>query len=164
MKRNMLLIGIVGLLIVLTTVSVWGQGGYEYRHRNRDAQYCGYGSCAMQSMRGVQNRNYNLNTVESVSGEVVKVETIAGRGRSGGVHLTLKTDKENLAVNVGPQWYLNDKNVTFKEGDKIKVRGSRITLSDKATLIADKITHNDLVLNLRNSDGIPVWSRRNRSN
>jgi hypothetical protein len=165
MKRSILFTGIIGLAIITVTTAAWARGGYGcgYGSRNRGAQCCGYGPCASQSSRSAQNRNYDPSTAERVSGEVVKVERVTGRGRSGGVHLLVKTDKETTPVHVAPQWFLNDRNIAFKAGDKVDVSGSRITYEDKLALIADQITHDGTNLKLRDSDGIPLWSGRNRS-
>lgn len=165
MKRSILYAGMIGLVIIAVTTAVWARGGYGcgYGSRNRGAQCCGYGPCASRSSRAVQNRKYDPSTVECVSGEVVKVERISGRGRFGGVHLLVKTDKETLPVHVGPQWYLSDRDFSFKAGDKVDVSGSRITYENKPALIADRVTRDGTILKLRDSDGIPLWSGRNRS-
>ena len=165
MKHSILFAGMIGLVIITVTTAVWARGSYGcgYGSRNRGAQCCGYGPCASQSFRSVHNRNYDPSTIERVSGEVVKVERIAGRGLSGGVHLLVKTDKETISVHLAPQWYLNDREIAFKAGDKVDVSGSRITYEDEPALIADRITRDGTILKLRDSDGIPLWSGRNRS-
>ena len=54
-------------------------------------------------------RMYDPKTVETVTGEVVKVDRITPmRGMSGGVHLVVKTDKGDVSVHLGPQWYLEN--------------------------------------------------------
>jgi hypothetical protein len=49
-------------------------------------------------------------------------------------------------------------------GDKIEVKGSRITYQGKPAIIAAEIHKGDEVLMLRDANGIPMWAgwRRNQ--
>ena len=54
-------------------------------------------------------RIYDPKTVETVAGEVVKIERFTPmRGMSSGVHLVLKTGTGEVSVHLGPQWYLEN--------------------------------------------------------
>jgi hypothetical protein len=58
--------------------------------------------------RAHYKRMYDPKTVETVSGEVVQVKTIPHRrGTGSGVHLMLKTAKEEIPVHLGPSFYLD---------------------------------------------------------
>ena len=105
-------------------------------------------------------RIYNPQTVETLSGEVVSVESIPGKGggQAGGVHLTLKTDKETLPVHLGPSWYLNKQTLKIGPQDKIEVTGSRVVFGSKPAIIAAEVKKGDQVLKLRNQAGIPQWA------
>ncbi len=107
-------------------------------------------------------RMYNLQTVETVSGEVVSVDTFSGRGRYQGVHLTLKTDKETIAIHVGPSWYLDKQNITFAPKDTVEVTGSRVTMGGKPVIIAAEVKKGGQTLKLRDASGIPVWAGQGR--
>jgi hypothetical protein len=49
-------------------------------------------------------RMYDTKTVETITGEVVAVNRVTPeKGRAGGVHLMVKTEKEEIAVYLGPQ-------------------------------------------------------------
>ena len=73
-------------------------------------------------------RMYDSKTVETVTGEVVKVDRITPmRGMSGGVHLVVKTDKGDVSVHLGPQWYLENQDVKIEPKDKVEIKGSRVT-------------------------------------
>jgi hypothetical protein len=105
-------------------------------------------------------RLYNPQTVETVAGEITAVEKITpGRGMSRGVHIVLKTDKgESLPVHLGPEWYLEKQAVTLKQGDKVQVRGSRVTFQDKPAVIAAEVTKDGKTLRLRDANGVPAWA------
>ena len=101
---------------------------------------------------------YNPQTVEMLSGEVTVVETVPHGGRSGGVHLTLKTDHETIAVHLGPAWYIDKQKPRIQRGDKIDVEGSRVTYDTKPAIIARQVKKGAETLTLRNAAGVPAWA------
>jgi hypothetical protein len=111
------------------------------------------------SWGGQYGRHYDLRTVETVRGEINQVEIFTPwRGMGGGVHLQLKTAQENLAVHLGPNWYLEQQNLNLGQGDTIQVKGSRVTFEGEPTVIAAEITQGEKTLTLRDQNGFPVWS------
>jgi hypothetical protein len=102
---------------------------------------------------------YNPTTVETVSGVVESVNKITPtKGMNSGIHLMLKTDKETIAIHLGPEWYIERQDVKLEKGDKIEVKGSRITFDGKPAIIAAEIKKGDSVLVLRDSAGVPAWA------
>lgn len=119
----------------------------------------GMGGSGGWGMRGSYQRMYNPATVETVSGEVVSVETMMPmKGMGSGIHLTLKTEKETLPIHLGPSWFLDRLDSTIEKGDRIKVKGSRVTMMGKTTIIAAEVKKGDNLLLLRDGNGVPVWS------
>jgi len=105
------------------------------------------------------SRLYDPKTVETVTGEVVKVDRIVPmRGMSGGVHLVVKTDKGDVSVHLGPQWYLENQDVKIEPKDRVEIKGSRITVQGKPALIAAEVKKGDEVLRLRDDAGVPMWA------
>ena len=111
-------------------------------------------------------RIYNPDTVETISGEVISVDTITtAQGMSGGVHLRVRTQAgEEISVHLGPAWYINNQEIQIQVNDTIEVRGSRIMFEEQPTLIAAIVKKDDQVLTLRDDAGVPVWAgwRRRR--
>ena len=144
MKKG-LLIGSVLFLMIAT--NSFAQQGMKWR---------GSGGWGM----GAQyNRMYDVKTVESISGEIISVDTITPqKGMSHGVHLTVKTDKETISVHLGPSWYIENQDVKLSPKDKIEVKGSRITFEGKPAIIAAEVKKGDEILTLRDANGIPMWS------
>ena len=104
-------------------------------------------------------RMYDSKTVETISGEVVSVDTITPmKGMAYGVHLLLKADKGPISVHLGPGWYLENQDVNLEPNDRVQVRGSRITLDGKPVIIAAEVTRGDEILKLRDEAGFPLWS------
>ncbi|MBI5546551.1 MAG: DNA-binding protein [Deltaproteobacteria bacterium] len=108
---------------------------------------------------GQHHRLYDPKTVETVTGVITKVERITPmRGMSAGIHLRLKTEKEAVAIHLGPEWYLSKDDLKLEPKDKIQVKGSRVTLNGKPAIIAAEVVKGDRALKLRDEDGLPVWS------
>jgi hypothetical protein len=108
------------------------------------------------------HRMYDTKTVETVAGEVVQVKTIPHRrGTGSGVHLMLKTEKEEIPVHLGPSWYLDKQDVKIAQNDKIEVRGSRVTVKGgKPILLAAEVKKGTALLKLRDENGVPLWGRK----
>jgi hypothetical protein len=124
-------------------------------------------SFAQRSMGGPGGRGYqrlyDTTTVQTVRGEVVAVDKFTGaRGIGAGMHLTLRSDSGSVSVHLGPDWYLDKQSVKIGKGDKITVTGSRIVLQGKSVLVASVVQEGEKTLNLRDRQGYPLWSRRQR--
>jgi hypothetical protein len=104
-------------------------------------------------------RMYDPKTMETVSGEVVSLEFLTPtKGMGQGIHLLLKTDKETISVHLGPAWFIENQDLKIEKGDRIDVRGSRITFQQKPAIIAAEVNKGNEMLLLRDDNGIPVWS------
>lgn len=105
------------------------------------------------------NRLYNPATVQTLRGEVLKVEKlIPAEGMSDGLHLILKTKEETIPVHLGPIWYLERQEFSVEPGDRIEVVGSRISFDGSPALVAGQVKKSDKVLSLREESGFPLWS------
>jgi len=104
-------------------------------------------------------RMYDPAKVETISGTVESVGTaVPMKGMYAAATLTVKTDKETIAVHLGPEWYIGRLDTKIAKGDAIEVKGSRVTFADKPAIIAAEVKKGDNILVLRDSAGIPVWS------
>lgn len=102
---------------------------------------------------------YDLKSLETVSGQVVKVDKITPiRGMSYGVHLILKTDKGDIPVHLGPGWYIEKQDLKIEPKDKLEIKGSAISFDGKPTIVAAEIKKGSEVLKLRDEDGFPFWA------
>jgi hypothetical protein len=105
------------------------------------------------------NKMYDPKTVETITGEVTRVDRITpAKGMSGGIHMLMKTDKETVSVHLGPSWYLENQDVKIEPKDKVEVKGARVTFDGKPAIIAAEVKKGDEVLKLRDDSGFPVWS------
>ena len=104
------------------------------------------------------NKMYDPKALETITGEVTAVDRIVPvKGMSGGVHMSIKTDKETISVHLGPSWYLENQDIKIEAKDKVEVKGSRVTFGGKPALIASEIRKGNEVLTLRDEAGFPAW-------
>jgi len=124
-------------------------------------------SVMAQTAAGGGSGMYDVKTETTITGTVESVENITGaggRGRRGmgGTHLVVKTEKESVAVHVGPTAYLAEKGITLAKGDSLEILGSRVTVDNEAVLIVRQIKKGDKTWTLRDASGRPAWSGRGR--
>jgi hypothetical protein len=112
---------------------------------------------------GGPGRFFDPNTVETLVGEVVRVQRgpLGRRGRGDLVHFTLKTDKETIEVFLGPGSFVDQQSVKPAKGDRVEVKGSRQTGPRGRTFLsAAEVKKGGQVLKLRNDQGAPLWPPR----
>jgi hypothetical protein len=110
-------------------------------------------------MKGAYQRVYDPATVETIRGEVINIEKFAPmKGMRGGIHLLLKTEKETIPIHLGPEWFIERQDTKIEKGDRLEIKGSRVTLGGKPAIIAAEVKKGESVLILRDSTGVPVWS------
>jgi len=112
------------------------------------------------SFPGAQyQRMFDPGTVETLAGEVTSVARMVPRkGMSSGIHLQLKTETGTLPVHLGPAWYIERLDMKIVKGDKLEIKGSRVTFEGKPAIIAAEVAKGDGVLVLRDASGIPAWA------
>lgn len=111
------------------------------------------------------SRNYDVNTVETIEGELVEVSYNPSQKNAVmmGVHVVVKTESETIPVHLGPIWYMNEQD-SLNTGDKIEVTGSRITYNGAPAIVAATVKKNEMTLRLRDQNGYPVWRGWRKSN
>ena len=115
-------------------------------------------------LAGIQNtlaqNDYDVKTVATIGGRVLSVEKTAPANRRGNwINLLLQTGNETIAVQLGPDWYIDKQTPRIEANDTITVTGSRVTMDGKSAIVAADIAKRSELLKLRDINGIPVWPR-----
>ena len=144
---------LVGIVLAVTALSLglipqaWAQGGAKWGEAGAGAP--AVSTCASM----IRHRR------ETMSGEVIKVNQVSPmHGMSAGIHLLVKTDKEQVSLHLEPQWYLDNQDVRIAAGDRVQIKGSRVTLHGKPAIIASEVKKGDDTIKLRDDTGVPAWS------
>ncbi len=140
--KKLVFIGIVAMTFVMVTFTIANA----------------FGGIAI----GERIRMYNAQittTVKCVISEVGQVDHVWGpmKGKSYGVNLTVRTDKETLTVYLGPSWYINRQDIEIGKNDIIEVKGCKKIYNGEFVIVAQEIIKNNKVLILRDNDGNPLW-------
>lgn len=112
------------------------------------------------------SRHFDVNTVETIDGVVKDIiyKSSERNPEMTGVHLEVLTGDEEIPVHLGPAWYISQQQHTFTKGDSVTVTGSRITFNDAPAMIAARVQKNDMILKLRDENGMPNWRGWRRGN
>ncbi len=103
---------------------------------------------------------YNVETVKTISGTVKEIRTgVTGSGYAPVIVIVETVEKQRYKVSLGPVWYFIKQGFGIKEGDKVEVTGSDISVVGSNELLAAKVVKGDSILELRDSNGIPYWAR-----
>jgi len=146
----------IHILILATVIGLVLVAGDSYAQKGPGTMWRGSGGWGQGSP---YNKMYDPKAVETISGEVTNVDRITpAKGMSGGLHMSVKTDKETISVHLGPSWYLENQDVKIETKDKVEVKGARTTFAGKPAIIAAEVKKGDEVLKLRDDNGFPVWS------
>lgn len=145
-----------GFIILLITLFVFSSCSKSSDEQDKDEKGWGPGS--------KYNNNYDLNTVETISGQVTNIDKIyPGKNISYGIKLTLNTDNGEMPVHLGPGWFIENNDIQINKDDNVIVTGSKVTYEGSKVIIAKEVTKGDQVLILRDEKGYPRWSgRRNQ--
>ena len=142
-------VSVVSLVTLIMAADAYAQRGPGFRWQ-------GSGGWGMGSPYQCM---YEPAQMETIKGRVEAVDMITPlRGMHNAVALKVKTDKEILAVHLGPEWYIARLDTKIEKGDKVEVKGMRTTFDGKPAIIAAEIKKGDDVLSLRNEAGIPAWA------
>jgi len=116
------------------------------------------GAVALAQMTHGSGMAYDPKTEITLEGTVDDVMTMPGTQPLSGVHLALETKDGIVHVHVGTPEYLAKQDVSFGEGDRVTVTGSRIKGEGFEAILARTVTKGQVAVTLRDEDGTPRWT------
>jgi hypothetical protein len=108
-----------------------------------------------------RTRVFDPKSVTTIQGEISDIQRVP-RGRHEGVHVTVQTGTDRVAVQLGPAFYVDRQTVKLAKGDQVEVKGARATVGGQPVIIAQEVRRGDAVLALRDANGVPLWSGAGR--
>ncbi|MCK9376727.1 MAG: hypothetical protein M0P73_11315 [Syntrophobacterales bacterium] len=106
-------------------------------------------------------RLYNPQAVETLVGTVSAVNRVTPKrpGRPARVMMLLNTGQGTVKVHLGPADYLDRQALKLAAGDRVEVRGVRLTRPRVTLFMAGSVTKDGQVLQLRDeATGRPLWA------
>ena len=106
------------------------------------------------------NRLYDPAEEQTISGQVVRIETSAPMpGMAPGIQMLVQTDDgKSTRVQIGPVWYLERQDLDMKENIHVQITGARAEMDGQPVLMAREVQLDGQVLTLRDAQGMPMWS------
>ena len=74
-----------------------------------------------------------------------------------GIQISLKMDREEVPVYLGPAWFMLHQDMDLSLNDNVSVDGVKTVINGKTAIIAGDVIRKDKILKIRDSDGIPYW-------
>lgn len=114
---------------------------------------------ALAQSRGKgQGPMYDPSTEATITGTIEEIQTLDSMCQSG-THLTLKTDKGNSEVALGPTKFLTDQKLELKKGDQVQIVGAKANTKRGEMFVVRQITIGGKTVTLRDDKGVPAWPR-----
>ena len=103
-----------------------------------------------------QGPMYDPSTEATITGTIEEIQTLDMMCHSG-THLTVKTDKGNTEVALGPSKFLADQKLGLKKGDQVQIVGAKANTKRGEMFVARQITSSGKTVTLRDDKGVPAW-------
>jgi DNA/RNA endonuclease YhcR with UshA esterase domain len=110
-------------------------------------------SFVLASGQNVSSLKYDKSSEVKIKGIIDEVKTDSNNT----VHITLKNDKGALDVEVAPEKFLKEMEITFAKGDAVEVLGSQLKAEGAPVLLAREVNRSGDVMMMRDETGNPVW-------
>ncbi len=135
------------IVCLLLSLSAYSQMGIKFR---------GSGSWCIGDR---YDQTFIASNQETVVGQIMSIDTVTPYpNMASGIMIMLKTEREDIAVHLGPAWYILYQDMSLQVNDKnIEVRGCRTMIGGKPVIMASRLVRRDRILLLRDKDGIPYW-------
>lgn len=108
----------------------------------------------------VQHREMPQREPQWISGQVMGVDQVPiEQYNDSTVHLTVATEGEQqVRLELGPGWYLNEQGVAFEPQQHIEFRGKRA--GEGNTYVAHQLRKGQQTVDLRDDSGTPRWPNK----
>ena len=101
---------------------------------------------------------FDASNMATIEGTIVRIHQVPSpKVWLTSVHALVRTKHGDLSVNLGPSWFLDNQELHLAVDDRISVTGSRVKANGVESLVAVEVRRNDEALQLRATDGTPVW-------
>jgi len=100
---------------------------------------------------------YDLQNEAKFKGTVEQVKLPPKGSEKDTVYLLVKSGADMLDVYLCPGSFLDDLGVSFKKGDEIELKGSKVKQDEADLILAREVVKGTDTLVLRDEKGKPIW-------
>ena len=87
----------------------------------------------------------------------IEERSLGGGCKAPGVFVIVKADGKNIALQVGPKWFVDELSWKFSKGDKLDIVGWKTGSDDSSDIVVRKITHGEWIMEPRDDSGGANW-------
>jgi hypothetical protein len=100
------------------------------------------------------------NKIDTLTGFVIQIDhSTPMQGMSEGIQLRVQSGKDTVIVQLCPKWMGDYLNLNIKPKDEVIIEGCKAICKGFNVFMASKLTSNDIILQLRDEKGLPIWDR-----
>jgi hypothetical protein len=99
-------------------------------------------------------------TLEGAVDELVRLQRPGCRDCDDGTHVFLSG--HDVEIHLCPASFLEAHGCRLREGDRLRVTGSKVIIGGSTLLLAKSLRCGDEIVALRDDDGRPLWRRSSR--
>lgn len=102
---------------------------------------------------------FDASSMTRFGGEVQRIERVVPLvGMAEGYALVVRQRDQVQTVHLGPAWFLERQDISVEPHDQVEISGSRVVLDGQAVIMAATMVKHGRLLQLRDGEGLPVWS------
>lgn len=124
-----------------------------------DQRWGGGGNTGGWLPRSEYGQLFDRNSIQTIHGRITAIRAFTPKDEMPeGVMLKVEADNnQTYDVHLGPKWFIERQQMQFRDGDRVRIVGSRIDFEGKTAIMASEVWRDDHVLMLRNKNGLPAW-------
>jgi len=135
-----------------------GSGVYGYSGSGKETLGPGSNTAGGWELNNDYGRKFNTSKMETINGRVTNVDRFTPMsGMSEGIMLRVKDNNQTIDCHLGPAWFIERQQGQFKDGDEVRVNGSRVEVDGKPCIMACEVRRGDHLMILRDREGLPQW-------
>jgi hypothetical protein len=101
---------------------------------------------------------YDTTTERTIRGPILGLERVPLTGDRTGLFVKINDGGEFPLIYVGPEEWLFTHDITPSMTEQIFATGSRVVVGDQIVILARKVLHDGVEIDLRDRDGNPRWT------
>jgi len=87
----------------------------------------------------------------------IQQRSLGGTCKAPGVFVVVKANEQNVELQVGPKWFIDELKWTFTKGDQLEITGWKVEKDGSSEVVVRKISRGEWTLEPRDDTGSANW-------